>query len=351
MAHNIEYNTMTGKHSFFDARFPAWHVLGEIGEGEPVTAWELRERSGQNWEVEKFPLFNPLTGEPTEFYGVCRLDNCEMLSVVGAGYTIIQNEFKFRVMDELIGQIDGAHYETGGVLGKGERVWALASVGKIDILGSGDIHCKYLLGTDSHDGSLSLTFKDVMTRVVCANTLGAALREKGKQLKAKHTRNAESNIWNAVNLLKASEDTFKDMGEKLEFLAQRKVNGQIVSQTLAKIFNLDMTKDLTKQQAEKVLTIKGLFEGNDNNAFPEFRGTGYNLLNAITEYTDHFANSKGSNRDESRALSAMFGAGDQFKRDSMNIVLEMLKNAPETNQLQQYSYGDTSSLVAEMLNK
>ena len=29
------------------------------------------------------------------------------------------------------------------------------------------------------------------------------------------------------------------------------------------------------------------YESNDRNQFPEQRGTAYNLLNAVTEYTDH----------------------------------------------------------------
>lgn len=355
MTANINFNVETGKHSFVDVRFAAWHHLGQIGNGTALTASEMLNQSQQNFEVTKEQMYNPITGDLIDYYSVIRTDNCDVLGVVGKDYTVIQNDFKFRVMDELIGQIDGAHYETGGVLGKGERVWAQASIGEFDLLGSGDKHNKYLLGCGSHDGSLAEQYKAVETRVVCQNTMSMALSENGRTLKAKHTKNGQSKIWNSVKLLQASKDTFQNMNEKLEFLATHKVNNEIVCNTLAKMFKIDLTKDLSKGESEKVMKVTELFESNDNDTFKEFRGTGYNLLNAITEYTDHFKAVRGAKNDtetnKQRAFNAMFGTGDTFKTESMNVVMELLKNSETINQPVAYSIPGSQELVSELLAK
>jgi hypothetical protein len=79
---------------------------------------------------------------------------------------------------------------------------------------------------------------------------------------------------------------------------------------------------------------------NDDNAFPQFRGTGYNLLNSITEYTDHFRDTRSADGDTEgqRAFSALFGSGDKFKQEAVEIVLELTNGAQSVNQPKEYSF-------------
>lgn len=56
MAHNINYNGQTGKHSFFSVKEKAWHGLGQIIGDSPTSA-EAIIHAGLNYEVEKRPLF------------------------------------------------------------------------------------------------------------------------------------------------------------------------------------------------------------------------------------------------------------------------------------------------------
>ena len=100
----------------------------------------------------------------------------------------MQHDEGFKSIDALMKTADGAHYETAGVLGNGERVWALADLGLAAKVGD-DVQKGYLLFSTGHDGSLAHSYRLCMTRVVCQNTLSAALGEKTKaSLTIRHTK-------------------------------------------------------------------------------------------------------------------------------------------------------------------
>lgn len=298
-------------------------------------------------------MLNPITGEILpNFYGLCRDDNSELLDVVSDGYTPTQNHELTSFISELCG-LGNYTWETAGVLGKGETIFVTASTGQMDILGSGDIIKNYILGTNSHNRSMSETYKSVYERVVCANTLAVALSEKSANLRFVHKKNKNVKKRDALRLIQDSQKADLNVKEKLEFLATKKMSVENMTKSISKIFGIETDKDLSKQTANKIQTIKDLFESNDNNAFPLFRGTGYNFLNAITEYTDHFSNvrdtSGNGETEKQRAFSSLFGTGEKFKTESMNVVLELLQNAESTNQMKAYSFIGQNEVMNELL--
>lgn len=351
MAHNIEFNAEKNTHSFVSNRQPAWHGLGTIVEN--AMNWEEAMRlANLDFTVEKVQMKNPVTDELVESWGILRNDNNAFLGTVGERYTPIQNKFLFSFIDEVIGQ-DGFHYETAGALGKGERVFVMANAGSYDVLGTGDTHNTYLLGVGSHDGTMAQTFKMTSTRVVCQNTLNIALSEKGTAVRAKHTANGEAKLSNAVKLIQQTRATALNTQQIMEELAQRKVKPQVIADTLSKLFNIKAVDSkiptVTLNQVEQV---RDLFESNDRDAFPEFRGTAYNLLNSLTEYADHYRNVRGGDDvDTQRAVSAMFGTGDKFKTQALELVLELTAGAERTNQMRSYSFSESNgNLLDEILD-
>jgi hypothetical protein len=56
MAHNLNYNSLTGKHSFFSVKEKAWHGLGTIVQDYPTSA-EAMKFAGLDYTVEKRPLY------------------------------------------------------------------------------------------------------------------------------------------------------------------------------------------------------------------------------------------------------------------------------------------------------
>ena len=121
MAHNINYNNKTGKHSFFSVKENAWHNLGQIIEHYP-TSGEAIVYAGLDFEVEKRPLFTCSSEnfavfndvetdeymnsfEPNilveDFFSTVRTDTAEVLGVVGKDYNVVQNTdaFEFEIVD------------------------------------------------------------------------------------------------------------------------------------------------------------------------------------------------------------------------------------------------------------
>ncbi|MBS7234274.1 DUF932 domain-containing protein [Flavobacterium psychroterrae] len=129
MAHNINYNEQTGKHSFFSVKEKAWHNLGQVVQDYPTSA-EAIMHAGLNYGVEKRPLFTMSQEIISEglhsignirvpdYYSTVRNDNDCVLGVVGKDYHIVQNRDAFSFFDSIVGG-DGILYETAGALGKG----------------------------------------------------------------------------------------------------------------------------------------------------------------------------------------------------------------------------------------
>lgn len=334
MAHNI--NTVNGRASFFSTQ-KEWHsgqTQHEVVKGA-LTAEQAIIKAGMNWEVVKEQAVHPRSGELIDSYNVYRADTDTFLGSVGARYTPVQNVEMFDFMDRILGE-DGAHYETAGVLGRGERVFITACLhDSIDVLGTGDKHESFLVSVGSHDGSTSVrTFVNDF-RVVCSNTVQLALgANRGKGLSVRHTKNAITRLNSNITQLQLAKATFADYAEKLEVLARRVPTAEVLAKTVSAIFGIkNEDAEVATRTANQLTNVFELFEGNDNNAFPEFRGTAYNLLNAVTEYVDHSRPVRmtdgrlGQTETQMRQEAAVFGQGSDFKSKALDIILEMTEGA------------------------
>ena len=74
MAHLINFNEKTGKHSFFSTKEKAWHKLGQIVDRYPTSA-EAIKFAGLDYTVEKRRLFT---------YGYDTAEDTDMDLTIGA---------------------------------------------------------------------------------------------------------------------------------------------------------------------------------------------------------------------------------------------------------------------------
>jgi phage/plasmid-like protein (TIGR03299 family) len=270
-------------------------------------------------------------GQKVDQWATFRSDNGVLLGPVGKDYAVIQHAYGFDMVDALMQAQDGAHYETAGVLGKGEKVWGLADL-SLSINVGDDQSKAYLLFSTSHDGSIANSFRIAFERVVCENTLMAALRAATTAcFSVRHTKNFQAKLDNAKIALAGLSAEALSMEQKLNFLAGRTVTRESMETIMARLFPNEKDENgvvsystRTRHSLEDVLAI---YELNDGNAFPEQRGTAFNLLNAFTNFTDHKRDTH--NKDNGgRAESALFGSGAKLKSQAFEVIMEAANGMP-----------------------
>ena len=338
MSHNL-YTNEAGQVSMFSAvgkRGTPWHGLGQ--QVQDAQTWQqAMELAHLDWSVEKRPLYGSVNGafNQVSASGIFRMDNNQFLGTVGDVYTPIQNAQAFDFVDTLLESVDGAHYESAGALGDGSRIWCLARVPfSVQIDGTDDKSENYLLFETSHDGTLSATSKITSVRVVCQNTLNLALSMGNSALKIRHSASGSEKLETAKKIMGNVKQTVATLNEKLNYLAKRKINPVLSRKIMDGLFGKDWTDSTRKRN--QVEEIARLFESNDKNAFPEIKGTAYNMLNAVTEYTDHYRSvrvtegKKGMSENLVRKESAIFGGtGETMKTKALEYILEAVEFEPE----------------------
>jgi phage/plasmid-like protein (TIGR03299 family) len=285
-----------------------------------ATAREAIEAAGLNYTVVKKPLKEVVElnhpADVSDRWATVRTDTGDVLGIVGDSYEPIQNRDAFTFFDNLVGT-DEAMYETAGMLGRGERIWILAKLpGFIKVLGK-DIVNKYLLLSNSHDGSSLAQVKLTPIRVVCNNTLTAALQGAG-EVHIRHTSNAAEDMEQALSLLGLSNSLY----EQLDAIFNRMALTKISDKQLLDYVNALVPDDEEEKENAKVQGIRKTFlelyesgQGADLS-----RGTLWGAFNCVTEYTDH----KMEGDPATRLESIWFGRGEQLKLKAFQLAERMM---------------------------
>lgn len=216
MAHELDVRS-NGTAAMFSVIETPWHKLGTILAAAPSFRDAL-ELGGLDFDVELRPLtttFEIAGGDSVEIAvpdhrAVVRTDRMNadgVLGCVGSSYHVLQNRDGFSVLEPLL-DAGVASLETGGALRGGRDVWMMVRF-NIDnarvreVLG--DEVLPFGLISNNHDGSRQVTLKNTPIRVVCANTLGMALRRGTRgEIKVRHTANVASRTVDAARELFAS---------------------------------------------------------------------------------------------------------------------------------------------------
>jgi phage/plasmid-like protein (TIGR03299 family) len=305
---------------FTDVRPPPWQNIGtELTN--LATAREAIEAAGLNYTVVMKPLkeFVPLNypdSEVSDRWVTVRTDTEDILGIVGDSYEPVQNIDAFTFFDNLI-RSNEATYETAGFLGLGERIWILAKLpGFIKVHGK-DIVYKYLLLTNSHSGSSPVQVKLTPIRVVCNNTLSAALKGTG-EIQIRHTLHAAENLEQAHTLLGLSNSLYEQLDDTFNRMMLTKITDK---QLLYYVKTLVPGNDEDKNSAHNqeirktVLTLYESGQGADLS-----RGTLWGAFNCVSEYTDHTMEGDPMTRLESN----WFGRGEQLKLKAFQLAERMM---------------------------
>jgi phage/plasmid-like protein (TIGR03299 family) len=340
MSHGIEL-TDGRANMAYTGRTP-WHSLGQNIEGAFDAETALRE-ANLDWEVEVAPLYYE-TLENLDESGskqyikhvksdkgqiVRRVDTGDELGVVGPKYSPLQNKDAFAFFDGVFGE-GKARYETAGYLGKGERMWLLANMtdnDPIEILPGDEIN-KYLLLTNDFTGNYSVIGSFTPVRVVCNNTLTAAVKDiikGGNTVRVKHVGDVANRLNFAGEVLSAAGVFYDEVKDLFQSFARKQLNGE---QTRNFIHHslFDDNKE-TKSRTKKVDMVEGLMHTGRGSDIKGVRGTVWGAYNAVTEYVDHVKEYRGGAAKKLEA--SQFGTGRYLKTKALRLGAEMVSYGKE----------------------
>jgi len=328
MSHGLA--TIDGKHAMFYHGEAPWHKHGTRLKNPP-TSKEAIIAASLNWTVEKVPLhikcgrkYHLVDGK----YATVRVADShktqsQVLGIVGKTYVPLQNVDAFGWFDSIVGQ-EAAIYETAGALGVGERVWILAKLPtQMRVIGD-DVVDKYLLLSNSHDGSSGVQVKFTPIRVVCQNTLTMALRDGTKGIKIHHTASIKRNLQLAQVNLGLINERFKKIEATFKRMRDVSLTDERLSSYLERVFPMppDSDDDSGRKRTEVARTqSRELFEVGLGNAVPGVKGTLWAAYNGVAEYVDHHMGRRTTS--EGRLDSAWFGSGFLTKVRAYRQALDL----------------------------
>lgn len=323
MSANVE-SMMYRKQSQADV---PWHKLG-TPVANLATAEECIIKARLDWEVAKRPIYVDGTNEGEvdqvpDYWATVRTDRNQVLGVVGNQFTPLQNREAFGFFDAIVGE-GAAIYETAGSLAEGRKIWLLAKLpGEIKVVGD-DITDKYLLLANGHDGMFNLTIGFTPIRVVCQNTLNAALNGQGQFIRMRHTINVAQAVQAAGKIMRQGVDFFKGAEEQFQVFAKTPITDKQADQFFRAVYDRPVMESAEKQgrRWSGLNELGALFQGGMGTKLPGVRGTLWGAYNAVTEYEDH----RRKVRDTTDRLDRnWFGDGARTKLRAFNFGTEIVE--------------------------
>lgn len=329
-----------------------WHGLGTQVD-HALTSSEAIIASGLDWEVVKVPLqtrdyeYTLSNGEVVNFGGIennekfdmIRSDTMENIGTVGGRYEPLQNVQAFEFFDSIVGAKE-AMYHTAGSLFNGRKIWLLAKLPEfLRINNTDDLVEEFMLLATSHDGSTAVVTQMTPIRVVCNNTLSAALDQGSKyKMTVRHTPTMSSKIAVARKALGFAKEYFVNLGDVLNEFARYEVNEKQVTKFVEDLFpitpsRVEKAEEMETEATAATRTINNrnrvieLFETGKGNSEVGIKGTVYALYNGATEYVDWCRGTKANEdagKDDQRLDAVWFGSGAKLKEDSFDLCKKLV---------------------------
>lgn len=329
MTHELSFDT-SGKAEMAYANNTAkpWHGLGQtVDPNASVADWQ--RAAGLEWEAKRAVVkFEDETVDElhdfTDKHVLYRSDNGKPLSVVSSEYKTVQPSAVLGFFGELA-EAGDFQIETVGALKEGRRIWAMARIGENARIMDDEV-APFLFLATSYDGTMATIAKFSTVRVVCNNTLQAALRNDAGKKQVTINHNAIFNPKTVRADLGIALNSWEEFQLKAGLMAQRKISDPEMDAYLQELL-ADFIPYGQVYSADKVKASKGyqrivnLFKGGQIGAGQDaINGTMWGLLNATTQYIDH---EKGRINDN-RLDAAWFGTGAKIKDAAYTLALNVV---------------------------
>ena len=364
MAHNLNFNARLNRHAFVSVKEKPWHNLGVVVENK-MTSIECIKLAGLDFNVVKVPNYADVRshladiGNAVKFteipdsmvicgrdlktrfrnnpksFSTIRTDTYDILGTVGSDYHVVDNREAFDFFDGIVGS-GSAIYETAGALGNGETIFLTAKIPKLLSFGGGkDTVERYLVLSNTHDGSRSLEAFITNVRVVCNNTLAVARSSAACRFRIRHTKNASARIEEAREILGIEEKLinafamnaaamidFKVTEDDAKFIIAKTMMNKAEIETVVR--GAEVEKVVSTRKLNQMTEILGHVLLSPGADLPTARGTLWGVYNGFASYHQNGKDFKSS----SDKTSSLF-YGDSYNKitSAYNTVLDFMAEA------------------------
>ena len=299
----------------------AWHGLGTVTEGT-LPAREAFETADALFTVEKRELLYPF--DPTEYgqssvqpagvFGVARTDTQALLGVVSKQYEIVQNDSLLRMAEFIREEVD---MDCVIVLSDGAKVCFTATLrgAEADIV-PGDTVKRRIVGYLGHDGKTGCGVKFTNIRVVCQNTLTAALNECSAKSSIIHKGTANANFDALINSIDVARQDFTAECDLMREFSRTHMSASGFNEFADEVYNISEGDVFRKRQK-----LEQAFRAGYGSEFASF--SLWNGLNAITQVE---TSTRGVTAAKTRAQFARgtFGAGAVISKKAFAIARDLV---------------------------
>jgi phage/plasmid-like protein (TIGR03299 family) len=308
-----------------------WHKLGTRLD-HVFTATEGIVLGGLDWEVKLEELKTPSGFTVPHARAVTRSTDKRFLGLVSDRYQPLQNRDCFRFFDKIVGS-DQAIYHTVGSLQGGRKVWLLAKLpGTIKVVGE-DVVDKFILLSNSHDGSMAVRGGFTGIRVVCQNTLAMALGDIRTGFTIQHRGDFSRQFEEAIRGMGLANTYFQRMEDTFGALAHVSIDQVAIDHYIGNVFPLpkdelvkklgeDKWQALYERQSSLQTTALDKIETGAGLKLPGVYGTLWGAYNAVVETVDW--DFKKANQKHLHSI--WFGDGANVKKRALGQALALVKN-------------------------
>ena len=306
----------------FIDRTTTWHAIGkDVQECTDMT--QVLRKSGLDYTVEKFPVFADIRTPggssyrepiPNRFV-TGRTSDYHMYDVVSDKFQLVQNREAFEFVDYMGDELS---FEKAGETENG-TVYIIAKLPSVNILG--DEFTPHVIFRNGFSGKIKITAAICPLRLVCQNQFNFAFKNAQNTVSIRHVGNAEAKLQEARDVLKLSADYMQELNAMAEQYVGVKLTPAQVDRVLDQMFPIvdrESMNPFKLHQLEDARTkFRNAYNADDNG---NFRGTGWGLINAYTDFITHKpAVGKSETRDEGKFMMVSFHPA------LMNVILSAIQ--------------------------
>jgi phage/plasmid-like protein (TIGR03299 family) len=284
-------------------------TTGTANEDDPdgFTSSQMLERAGLDWEVGIRPLYRHMsdgTQQMSTRFETYRMDTEDEIGAVKKRYRVLQNREAFDFGDSLV--TDGfARWAEAGLQNKGTRVFMTMLLNdEFQVLGQ-EPFSTYLFLTLGHDGGRSIRGFVTPIRAFCTNQIPAIRANNVGSFTVQHTTSMQDKLANAGDALRRTGEYQRILREEAEILAATPVADDKARYLVSSL--------IPAKRSNRDGMVEGIMTNYATSPNIEgYRGTGWGLLNATTEYMDHI---KAQRTGNARFESITFGEGAKMRNE------------------------------------